>query len=206
MNRINQTTPLIKKRRSYSLKFKLSALNELEKNNNNFQNTAERLGISRQCLMNWNEQKEKINESNYKTIRQRLPISVNKALFPDMENTLDKWIKDNRDKGVCISGFSIKVKAIEIMRGENPDVNSSPFMASDGWFSNFLKRKNLSLRRITTTGRSLPQNALNTIKEFIDNCANLFTNINRAQIINMDEIGVYIDYPSNYTYDHRGIF
>ncbi|RNA08703.1 fukutin isoform X4, partial [Brachionus plicatilis] len=60
------------------------------------------------------------------------------------------------------------------------------------------------LRRITTTGRDLPHNSQAVIKEFIDNCNDLFTNVNRAQIVNMDEIGVYLDIPSNYTYDYRG--
>lgn len=201
----NQETPILKKRKSFPLKFKQKALIELEKNKNNVQNTAERLGISRQCLMNWRNQKVKIIESKNKTVRQRLPPTTNKALNPDMENTLDQWLKENRERCICISGFAIKVKAIEIMKVQNT-VNNSPFRASDGWLSNFLRRKNLTLRRITTTGRDLPHNSQAVIKEFIDNCNNLFTNVNRAQIVNMDEIGVYLDIPSNYTYDYRGNF
>jgi hypothetical protein len=32
-----------------------------------------------------------------------------------------------------------------------------PFTASKGWLANFLKRKNLVLRRITAKGRDLPK-------------------------------------------------
>lgn len=154
--------------------------------------------------MNWARQRTNIQEANFKTSRKRVPTTTKRALYPEMEKALLEWIKDNRERGVCISGFAIKVKAFEIMR-ENSDNNNSPFRASDGWLSNFLKRKNLTLRRISSTGRDLAQNTRAVLKEFFDNCKNLFTNVNRAQIINMDEIGVYLDCPSNYTYDSRGI-
>ena len=196
----------IKKRNSYSLKFKQKALVALAKNNNNYQNTAKRLGISRQSLMKWAKQKNKILNTNFKNIRRRVQTSANRAFYPTMENSLNEWIKDSRARGVCISGFSLKVKAIEIMREDETQTNMPQFKASDGWLFNFLRRKKLTLRRITTTGRDLPTNSANIIRNFIDDCSNRFTNINRAQIINMDEIAVYIDYPSNYTYDYKGKF
>jgi hypothetical protein len=46
-----ETTPVLKKRKGYSLRFKQKALLELANNNNNYQNTAQRLNIPRQCLM-----------------------------------------------------------------------------------------------------------------------------------------------------------
>jgi hypothetical protein len=119
-----------------------------------------------------------------------------------MEQSLNQWIREERAKGVCISGFLIKVKAVEIMRTQ---ISTSPFKASDGWLANFLKRKNFALRRITTTGRDLPSDCISVIQKFIDDCTNKFTNFNRAQIINMDEIAVFLDHPSNYSYEYKGI-
>ena len=80
-----RNTKTIKNRRAFSLKFKQRALRELANNNNNFQNKALRLGISRQCLMNWKKQTDKILEANHKTIRQRVPQNFDRALFQKME-------------------------------------------------------------------------------------------------------------------------
>jgi hypothetical protein len=57
----------------------------------------------------------------------------------------------------------------------NTKLESSEFKASGGWLRNFLKRKNLVLRRITTTGRDLPTNTLQTVKEFINKYSELNT-------------------------------
>ena len=45
------------------------------------------------------------------------------------------------------------------------------FYASDGWLHGFLRRKNYTLRRITTTGRDLPKDFLETINQFHQDCA-----------------------------------
>jgi len=204
MDRVNfQATPVLKKRKGYSLKFKEKALLELAKNNNNCQNTAQRLNIPRQCLMRWYKQKDKIGEARNKIVRQRLRNGPSRAFHPEMEQTLEQWIKDERAKGVCISGFVIKVKAVELIRTPNY-ATTSPFKASDGWLANFLRRKNFTLRRITTTGRDLAPDSISDMRKFIENCTNRLTNLNRAQIINMDEIAVFLDHPSNYSYDYKG--
>ena len=198
-----QETPVLKKRKGYSLKFKQKALVELVNNNKNFQNTAQRLNIPRQCLMRWYKQKEDIEGARNKIVRQRLTNSTSRAFHPEMEQSLERWIKEERAKVVCISGFVIKVKAVELMRTQSTG-STSPFKASDGWLTNFLRRKNFKLRRITTTGRDLASDSLSVIKDFIDNCTNRFNNLNRAKIINMDEIAVFLDHPSNYSYDYKG--
>ena len=66
---------------------------------------------------------------------------------------LDKYITELRARGVCVSSFMIKVEAMRILRLEAEQRNTElKFRASDGWFSNFIKRKKFSLRRITTSG------------------------------------------------------
>jgi hypothetical protein len=81
-----------------------------------------------------------------------------------MEDKLDEWTKKLREAGCCISGFTtkltftLKVKSIQILR--EMDKFDGMFCASDGWLQGFLRRKNYSLRRITTTGRDLPSDFL----------------------------------------------
>ena len=80
------------------------------------------------------------------------------------------------------------------------------FKASNGWLFNFLRRNRFVLRRITTTGRELPENAIDTILSFIADMEKTFggqVDIDFDSIINMDESSIYIDMPSNYTYEEK---
>jgi hypothetical protein len=78
------------------------------------------------------------------------------------------------------------------------------FLASNGWFFNFLKRHNLSLRRTTTSGRDLPANCLQTIAEFLEECERELRDIDHGAILNMDETAIYQDAPGKQTYEHVG--
>ena len=110
-----------------------------------------------------------------------------------MEDTLFDWIMDTRDSGLCVNQRSIKAKASELMsRSDNN------FKASSGWLYRFLKRKNLVLRRVTTTGRELPRKAPQTINNFLNECSAKFQvdGFDRKCLLNMDETSIYIDSPS----------
>ena len=45
----------------------------------------------------------------------------------------------------------------------------SNFKASPGWLANFCKRKNIVMRRVTTSGRDLPHNYMNQIYDHFEN-------------------------------------
>jgi hypothetical protein len=126
-----------------------------------------------------------------------------------MEQELSSWIETARAKGACISGFVIRVKALEIMR-ENCQRNNQPliFKASIGWLLNFLKRNKWVLRRITTSGRDLPDNSIETILNFLVEMKQHFIDgkIDFDSIVNMDETSIYLDFPSNYTYEKKVLF
>ncbi len=65
----------------------------------------------------------------------------------------------------------------------------------------FLRRKNFTLRRITTTGRDLPSDFLETIVQFHKDCEIIVIDDDEFYanaLINMDETIVYVDKPSNY--------
>ncbi len=75
-----------------------------------------------------------------------------------MENYLDAWAQELREAGCCLSGFTLKFKALEILRKLGQF--DGKFLATDGWLRDFFHRKNYTLRRITTTGRDLPNDFL----------------------------------------------
>ena len=51
-----------------------------------------------------------------KNSRQKLSSEKYKGMFPDMEDKLDEWTQELREAGCCVSGFTLKVKAIQILR------------------------------------------------------------------------------------------
>ena len=58
-------------------------------------------------------------------------------------------------------------KMRELLKVMHPD-EELIFKYSRGWFQNFMKRYNLSYRRISTSGRDLPKNCFQIIKDFLN--------------------------------------
>jgi hypothetical protein len=69
-----------------------------------------------------------------------------------MENELFAWIMERRAAGLCVSTGMIRAEALRILP-------NGTFSASNGWLDRFMKRKRLTIRRITTSGRELPRDA-----------------------------------------------
>ena len=170
-------------------------------NNPNYSKVKSLIGVDRKTLASWWQKREEIEKQTLKRGGCNIKSPKFRGKYPEMEDILDEWAKGLRDAGCCVSGFYFKVKALQFFR-ENLNVIAE-FTASDGWLRGFLFRKNYSLRRITTTGRDLPTNCLETINNFHKECAVYF--IDDAEfdpngLVKMDETSVYIDKPSNYTY------
>ncbi len=61
-------------------------------------------------------------------------------------------------------------------------------------------------RRITTTGRDNPGNSVEIILNFLTEMKTFFIeppDINLDSIVNMDETCIYLDFPSNNTYEKK---
>ncbi len=125
-----------------------------------------------------------------------------------MEKRLQEWISNKRLEGACLTGLSIKKQAHMLFNEvyQNPAESSLDFRASNGWFSNFCKRHRYTLRRITTTGRELPSTTIEIIKKFFSDWQKITNSFefSRDKIVNMDETAIYLDNPTNYTFDRIG--
>ena len=68
-----------------------------------------------------------------------------------MEDKLDEWTHELREEGCCITGFTLKVKSLQILQEmQNYD---GTFYAKDGcWLRGFLRRKSYTLRKGTLIG------------------------------------------------------
>ena len=170
-------------------------------NNPNFSKVCNLTGIDRKTLKRWWDKREEYASSRHKKSASKLSSEKFKGKYPEMENNLDAWAQELREAGCCLSGFTLKVKALGILRELGQF--DGKFYASDGWLHGFLRRKNYTLRRITTTGRDLPKDFLETINQFHQDCA--LNSIDDDEfdlnaLINMDETSIYLDKPSNYSF------
>jgi hypothetical protein len=73
-------------------------------------------------------------------------------MFPDMEDKLDEWTQELREAGCCVSAFTLKVKALQILR--ELVQYSGTFSASDGWLRVFLRKskKEANTAKATRSG------------------------------------------------------
>ncbi len=132
-------------------------------------------------------------------------------------------IRSRRDQGAVVTGNYLLTKAKEIARdrsfhqfqGKLKYKLKLEFIyiytiiylynkGSRGWLFNFLKRKNLVLRRVTSGGKQLPLNTKQIISDFHDLCKIKRVGLSRASVFNFDETSVQLDQPGNYTYDTKG--
>jgi transposase-like protein len=180
---------MVVKRKQYSLSFKLRVIRFYESNGQSLNKTSKEFIVDRKTIRSWIASKSAIKGTNLKTRRTKVLPRKSPVVYPEMENELAAWLKALRSRGACVDGKQIQRKALEILKG------NETFQASRGWLLRFLKRHKLSLRRITTKGRSPPKNTKQTIQSFISDCASIH-NIERSKIFNMDETSIYLDYPS----------
>jgi hypothetical protein len=145
----------------------------------------------------------------YHTIYLKVKSSCDQSLCPAMENRLLTWVNEKRTNGICLSGSALQRRAVQIYEQIHPefelelplcDKRREMFLASVGWRQKFCDRKNLVLRRVTTSGRDFPRDYLDTVFDFFKIVSDSIdeNNFSAAQILNMDESACYLDTPSKY--------
>ena len=137
------------KKNRHSTEFKAKILSQLEKSSQ--ADLARLYKIDRRLVGNWSKPANKEKILNVVGKRHTFRIgNGSKSWWPELENELFGWFKQQRQKGACVSDGCFKVQASvifdEIYR--NTTVAIPPFAASNGWLENFLKRKNLRLNKI----------------------------------------------------------
>ena len=196
----SQTNGRLKRYKNYKVSFKIHVVNFAE--TNSVRAAHRKFGPCTKMIRSWRKDKAKLLLESSKTFRCRVskPIYTRNAT---METALYKWLTEKRESGVCVSKAMVRKEALRIKSNEVQD-NGPVFTASNGWFLRFLKRKHLSLRRITTSGRGLPKNVEHIVDSFLSFCHANFLNINRDLLCKMDETSIYLDSPSHITYNPIG--
>ena len=216
-----------KSRRRFSLEFKSKIIlfySALQLNDDNSEKSINHIArissIDRRVISPLiKKYSDKILESRNKRNLFKVFKNKEKCICPTMEIELKNWIVNLRSNGSCVSGSIIQKKAIEFYNKEHPSeviqdlilkcaLPRTDFKASRGWLYNFCKRRDLVLRRVSSTGRDLPNNCIASISNFYRMITTVIDEYSfvQAQIINMDETACYLDSPSNLIYSIHCLF
>ena len=155
----------------------------------------------------WLQKKEEINEAYEKPgpskKRFRLEGAGRKPCLSTVEDELMEKISKERAEHHHVSTKLIMVWATKMAE----EIGLTEFMASRGWMFKFMNRLNLSIRRRTTTGQSLPHDLENKIRNFVTfNKKQINLNsLQPAMISNMDETPIWADMPYATTVDSKDV-
>ena len=195
----------MKKRRAYSIKFKIEVIQFAEKHSN--RETGRKFKIDESMVRRWLHKKKEINEAyeqpGSSKRRLRLEGAGRKPCLSTVEDELIEKIAKERADHRHVSPKLIQVWAAK----KAEEINLTEFMASRGWLSNFMKRYNLSIRRRTMTGKSLPSDLEDTIRSFVAfNKKQIdLHSLQPAMIANMNETPIWADILGTTTVDSKGV-
>ena len=85
-------------------------------NNPNYSKVKNLTGVDRKTLASWWKRREEIEKQTHKRSRTNIKSANFKGKYPEMEDALDEWTKGLRSAGCCVSGFTLKVNALQILR------------------------------------------------------------------------------------------
>jgi hypothetical protein len=121
-------------------------------------------------VRDWIKIKDELNSRKCPLSRRYLTNHSEKSkkgLFPDVEEEVYKWFVDLRSNDIVVTSLGLKNKMANIMRISHPE-EEIVWKSSYGWLRNFMKRFDLSFRRITKSGREFPKNCFQVIKDFLE--------------------------------------
>ena len=125
-----------------------------------------------------------------------------KCHWPELEESLARWVEENRNSGYVVTRTQI---ILEATRWANKN-GVTDFSGHRSWCSRFMKRHNLVIRQQTKISQKLPTDLEEKITEFqrfIIKCRKQH-DYSMASIANMDETPTWFDMPSSKTVNKAG--
>ena len=123
-----------KKRRSISLKNKLSILKDIE-NGKKTKETCNEYKVAKSTISRIKENKENLEQYASKTYVNQSKIKRMKTIkYSEIDDIVFSWFLERRQWNDLVPNEMIKLKALEVNR-----LNNGPetFVASDGWLTKF---------------------------------------------------------------------
>ena len=167
------------KNNMYNMKIKISVIQEFKKGLSR-KELSEKYEISYFLISTWIKQRETLLQA-YEVAKQnrnltnfykmkKLGDKNRCVLGVNVEKEIDKWVIDERERGIAISNSDIQSKALELSERENID----KFLASLGWIYKFKQRHNLVTRKVTNKTSYTEQEKQKIKQEFIENNNDFF--------------------------------
>lgn len=120
-------------------------------------------------------------EANSLPERKRVKVaSVNEQL----ETLMMKWIKDANTRCISLSGPLIQQKALKFAA----DLSMSDYKVSNRWLEKFLKRNNLTCKKMSGERGDVKTEV---VKDWEDKIVHLYEGYEPRDIFNMDETGIF---------------
>jgi hypothetical protein len=196
-------------RRSFTLLMKLKVIKWFKDNGNNKTKTANHFHTTRQNIQNWVAMedilKKQLKDSSVRVANRRRVSKARNPMFPEVDRKVKEWFDSQRANRIVVTSDGIISKALDVFPKTCP-AQGVKFKASWGWLQGFLQRQRLSSRTATSVGQKIPQNARdisNLFFERVDNFRQQQTDQNFS-VLNMDQMPMYFDSPTNKTYDSIG--
>lgn len=141
--------------------------------------------------------------------RKRTDGSGRKVALPELEEKLYAWFDGERLEKRRVTRKMFFMKATEMfitMQQRNEIEKDVKFGFSKGWLYRFMHRKNLTLRRKTTSCQKPPSDVLEKIANFVAYVRQIRRKhgYQLSSIIACDETAVWLDSLGNTTIDKRG--
>ena len=191
-------------RKSYPVSLKLDAIDYAKTTSNHV--AARMFGVDHTQIGRWRTKEEDLRKARLTKCRVG---SGALATYEIAEESLKKWILNQREKGLCVTPYDVKSHMKRLLATDfkqlYPDAVND-FKASDAWFNRFLNRHNLSLRRRTKISQKLPKELHEKLCSFHHYICTLQkdNNFDLNCIANMDKTPIFFDMVSALTLDCRG--
>lgn len=121
------------------------------------------------------------------------------AASPRLEKALFKWVCDQNNRGVSLSGELVIMQARKMLRMANahlPEEEQIKLNFSNGWIERFKKRHNIRFRRVHGEAKSADDSA---IRSEMPRILSLMNNFADKDIWNADEFGLFFRQPPTWT-------
>lgn len=185
-------------RKSYNAAFKLKVVAVAEENGKH--QAAKLFNVHRKRVQEWCKSKEHLQSA--KKSEKRKSGAGRPVRYTDIEEKLISWFQERRSAGIRVTGKSLKHEALRLHKLNG----SQSFKASQGWFTKFKKRHDISFRRTT----HISQHSVEITDDKVDKFLRFIIRLRRLRayedrdILNMDETPVWLEMPGKSTLNVRG--
>ena len=133
-----------KKRKTYTLQFKLDTVNYAQNTSNS--KAAEHYGVHISLINRWKNRK---NSMEWKENKEGKVVKrIRQMCWPELELNLKEWIMEQRREGFIVSGSSILREA----RAQAVRMKINNFKGSAFWIFSFIKQNKFAMRSVSSIG------------------------------------------------------